>query len=130
MQCICGVATVYCVSVSVHVFVHEMKKQPRKRVNEDNMSTVKKMIGVPINGFKPTHSCLLINYTKPCATGYVLIGGNRVTNFHFSAYLNHSTYLFGTIRSSGMFSRNHNLYRSAGIYMQLFCLLIQPKKFN
>ena len=32
------------------------------------------MLSVPMNGFKPTPSCLWINGAKPCATGYVLIG--------------------------------------------------------
>ena len=58
MQCICGAVIEYCVSVSVHVFVHGAKKQTRKRENKDNKSTGKNMIGLPINEFKPTHSCL------------------------------------------------------------------------
>ena len=48
----------------------------------------KKMIGVPMDGFEPTPSCLWINCAKPCATGYMLIGGNRVSQFNF-AHLSH-----------------------------------------
>ena len=50
---------------------------------------------------------------KPCATGYVLIGGiggNWVSQMDFSAYLSHFQLLIkitGTIRSSERLSRHH-----------------------
>ena len=53
-QCVCGFCVMYC--VSVHVFLHGASKQPSERENEDNKSTGKKMIGVPMNGFEPTPS--------------------------------------------------------------------------
>ena len=56
VQCVCGVGVVYC--VSVHVFAHGTSKQSTKYENEDSKSTGKKMIGVPMNGFEPTCSCL------------------------------------------------------------------------
>ena len=58
MQYICGVAVEYCVSVSVHVFVYGAKKQPKKEIEDNNSTCRGKMIGVPINEFKPTPFCL------------------------------------------------------------------------
>ena len=53
----------------------------KKRKNEDKKSTGKKTIGVPMNGFEPSPSCLRINCAQYSVTGYVLMGGNRVSQF-------------------------------------------------
>ena len=81
VQCICGAGVMY--SVSVHVFVHAYlwgmqtikKGKWRQQVNRDV-----KIIMIYRCAYEWiwTHSFLLVNHcsAKPCATGYVLHGGN------------------------------------------------------
>ena len=51
---VCGAGVMYC--VPVHVFMHGASEQLRKGRNE-NKSTGKKMIGMPMSEFEPTSSC-------------------------------------------------------------------------
>ena len=84
-----------------------------------------------MSGFEPTSSCLTVNCAKPCATSYVLIGDNRVSQFNFSAYLTHFAFLIkitGTSREMCrcvMPPRVFNIY-IVGIIRDLFYIPLVP----